>query len=499
MALSRFQLYRLLRKHKKLSDKRHPMFEANQYGKLFGYIMVAILAVELIAIGTFLGWLAAKEDIPEMIFFIIPFFLVIDFGFRFMTQQTPLMLVKPYLLTPISKYAAIDCFLIQQIFDPSNLVWMTIFLPYAFIVWCGGLTTWTALDMLLLLHLMVVINSQWYLLVRTLVNQRIWWWALPVVVYGSLFLPVFILPDETVDTIADFIGDLFEQYIFSWWTFLILLVVSYAFFLLNRHLQMHLIYDEIGKKEKTKLKHVSEFSALNRFGQIGEYLKLEIKSTMRNKAIRSRFIQGVCFITFFSLAIAFLDIYNSSFERNFFCLYAFLFFGAVNLTKVMCPEGNYIDLLMVHEENILTLLRAKYYYYCAVLVLPMLIMTAPVITGKFSLLMLTAYLFTTTGPVYCLLFQMAVYNKVTLPLNEKITGKNQMENKWQAIVSMTAMFLPVFLVLLLQAVFDIDTAYWILTIIGLLFTVTETYWLRNIYQRMMKRRYQNLEGFHTTR
>jgi hypothetical protein len=165
----------------------------------------------------------------------------------------------------------------------------------------------------------------------------------------------------------------------------------------------------------------------------------------------------------------------------------------------MCPEGNYIDLLMVHEENILTLLRAKYYYYCAILVLPFAFTLIPVFTGKFSLLMVLAYLFTATGPIYAMLFQMAVYNKQTLPLNDKITGKNQMENKWQAIVSMIGMFVPVIEVLILQAIFDETTAYWILLLIGLGFTLTETYWMRNIYQRMMRRRYSNLEGFHSTR
>ena len=254
-----------------------------------------------------------------------------------------------------------------------------------------------------------------------------------------------------------------------------------------------------GKNEKTNLKHVSEFKALERFGQIGEYLKLEIKSTMRNKAIRSRFIQGVFFITFFSLMIAFTSVYDSSFERNFWCLYAFIFFGSVNLTKVMCPEGNFIDLLMVYEENILTLLRAKYYYYCAILLLPFILTLIPVIMGKFSLLMVLAYLFTATGPIYFMLFQMAVYNKQTLPLNEKITGKNQMDNKWQIIVSMVGMFAPVIMVSLLQLIFSDTVAYWILLIIGLAFTLTEAYWLRNIYRRMMTRRYQNLEGFHATR
>ena len=165
----------------------------------------------------------------------------------------------------------------------------------------------------------------------------------------------------------------------------------------------------------------------------------------------------------------------------------------------MCPEGNYIDLLMVHEENILTLLRAKYYYYCAVLLIPVLLQLPPVITGKYSILMILAFLFTATGPVYWMLFQLAVFNRDTLPLNDKITGKNQMDNKWQGILSMVAMFVPVLLVITLESIFDSTTAYIVLIVIGLSFTLTEQYWMRDIYRRMMTRRYQNLEGFHTTR
>ena len=497
--MNKLQLFFLLRKNTKLSEKRNPMFEANQYGKLFGYIGIAIVAIEFIAIGTFMGWIAAKDDEAQILFFVLPFLMIVDFFMRFMTQQTPLMLVKPYLLTPISKYTAIECFLTSQILDTGNLFWMTIYLPYTFIVWCGGMTTWAALGMLLLFHLIVVVNSQWYLLVRTLINQSMWWWALPTIFYGSLILPMFLLPDKILDKIFDGIGDFVGDNAFSWWTFALFVLLFVVLFAINRNLQMRLIYNEISKNEKTKLKHVSEFQALNRFGQIGEYLKLEIKSTMRNKAIRSRFIQGVCIIMLFSLIIAFGSVYNSSFERNFWCLYAFIFFGSVNLIKVMCPEGNFIDMLMVHEENILTLLRAKYYFYCAMLILPFLFCLIPVFAGKYSILMVLAYMLTATGPVYCMLFQMAVYNKTTLPLNDKITGKNQMENKWQAIVSMIGFFAPVALVMLMQAIFSEEVAYLVLILIGLAFTLSEPYWMRNIYRRMMKRRYDNLEGFHATR
>ena len=497
--MNKIQLYFLLRKNNKLSEKRNPMFEANQYGKFFAYLGVSIFVLEFIALGTFLGWIGATEDVPEMILYVMPFMLILDFGMRFMTQQTPMMLVKPSLLTPISRYSAIDCFLVQQLLDLGHLVWMTLFLPYVFIIWCGGFTVWQALAMLLLLHLMILVNSQWYLLVRTLVNQNILWWALPIAFYASLILPFLVLPEELLDSLLDAIADVFTEYAFSWWTFLAFALLFVVLFAINRHLQMSLIYNEISKHEKTKLKHVSEFAALNRFGQIGEYLKLEIKSTMRNKAIRTRFIQGVVIITLFSLMISFTSAYSSSFERNFWCLYAFIFFGSVNLTKVMCPEGNYIDLLMVHEENILTLLRAKYYYYSAMLLLPLLITLIPVIMGKFSILMVLAYLFTATGPVYLMLFQMAIYNKTTLPLNEKITGKNQMENKWQSIVSLVSMFLPIIIIFLLQTLISEDAAYWVLLVTGVAITLTEPYWMRNIYRRMMLRRYDNLDGFHATR
>ena len=500
MALSRFQLYRLLRRNNKLSEKRNVMFEANQYGKLFAYIGIGFFVLYFVAIGTVLGWVAAKEDIYyELIFFVMTFLLIFDFFGRFMTQQTPVMLVKPYLTMPISKYTAVDCFLVSQLLDTGNLIWMSLFVPYVFICVCGSMTLLNGIAMLILLHLIIMVNSQWYLLVRTLVNRSLFWWALPTTLYGSVVLAFIVMPEKMLDKVMDRMGDFLADYAFSWWTFCLFLTLLVVMFFINRWMQMRFIYDEISKHEKTKLKHVSEFSALNRFGMIGEYMKLEIKSTMRNKAIRTRFIQGVAIITLLSLMIAYTDAYSGGFARNMWCLYCFVFFGAVNLVKVMGPEGNYIDLLMVHEENILTLLRAKYYFYCAIVLLPFLLLLPPIISGKFSLLMILAYLFITTGPEYWLLFQLAIWNKQTLPLNDKITGKNQFENKLQLIIEMVVFFVPVVLVLILQAIFSETTAFLVMIAIGLAFTITSSYWMRNIYQRMMRRRYENLEGFHSTR
>ena len=181
------------------------------------------------------------------------------------------------------------------------------------------------------------------------------------------------------------------------------------------------------------------------------------------------------------------------------CLYCFVFFGAVNLVKIMGPEGNYIDLMLTHKENILEILKAKYYFFCSVLIIPTVLLLPPVFSGRFSILMVLAYLFITMGLEHFLLFQLAVYNKASLPLNEKVTSKGNFENSLQLVIELVVFFVPVALSLLFTNIFDEAIGYYILIAIGLAFTLTHNIWLRNIYQRFMERRYENLEGFRATR
>ena len=89
--------------------------------------------------------------------------------------------------------------------------------------------------------------------------------------------------------------------------------------------------------------------------------------------------------------------------------------------------------------------------------------------------------------------------KQTLPLNQKITGKGNVENGLQLIIELLAMFVPILLVALMLLLFSETAAYIVLAIIGLGFTLAHPWWMRNVYNRMMSRRYENLEGFHATR
>lgn len=496
--MTRLQLFLLLRHNNQLGFRRSPAFEQSMVAKVLAIIGGGFMSIYLIGIGVMMAMAANEGDMPAFVLVILPLLLLIDFGMRFMAQQTPVMLMKPYMLLPMPRRAVIDTFLTTSVCSGWNALWLTLFVPYFIIIWAGGTSFLVALTVLLCGMLLVMFNSQWYLLVRTLVARSLLWWLVPAAFYGLYF--GLMLSDDQLhlfEAAADFVAEQGG----SWWMLLLCFGLLAVLLWINRTMQYAFVYEEIAREEKqaTALKQVSDFTFLERFGQVGEYLKLELKSIMRNKAIRSRVLMSLGLVVVLSLIITFSDIYDNFLMLNFWCYYCFSIYGETALVKVMGPEGNYIDLLMVHRENTLSLLRAKYYFHVSILLVPLLLMLPAVFAGKFSLLMMAAYLFVSSGLLYFIMFQLAVYNKQTLPLDRKLTGKGNMENGLQLVLELTAMFAPLLMATVLLLVLDEENAYFVLIVIGLFFTVTHPWWLRNVYARMMARKYENLEGFHASR
>ena len=492
--MNKFQLYRLLRKNTNLSYKRSPAFEQNKWAKLLIYLGAGMFALYLIMYGCIVG-MAAKGEAGMMLAF-APFYMAIDFLLRFIVQTTPGMMVKPYILQPISRYTAIECFLIGEHVSGYNLLWLCMFVPYSIIQLFAGESFALVLFELVTCELLMILNSQIYLFFRTLINRSVLWLIPGLVFYALPFTPLMLSPKaDTFDKMVDMI---IAQGL-SWYALPIVLLVICGLFFVNRHMQFIFVYEEISKKTERALKHVSEFAFFNRFGLIGEYLKIELKSNIRNKTMRTRCIYSLCAVIAFSLLVAYTTIYDSELMQNFWCLYCFALYGVTALIKIMGQEGNYIELLMMHRENIIALLRAKFIFYSAVLIIPFVIMLPAVFTGKYTILMLFAYMLLTAGFLHFVIFQLAVYNKQTLPLQLKVTAKGNFENGMQLVIELFALFGPVLITGLGYLLVGLTYTYIFMCIVGLAFIIAHPIWIRNIYTRMMKRRYENLEGFMNTR
>lgn len=504
--MNRVHLFRALRRHRKLAERRAVNFNENKVAKWLVIIVSSMMVIYLMGFAVMFS-LAVNSDRTttpvEFMASISPFILTIDFFFRFLAQQTPAQLIKPYMLLPIPKYTCIESFILSSLFTWGNLIWFCMFIPFAImsIIFSEGL--FVTINFLLFYWLLIMTNSQWYAIVRTLINKTLLYWMIPLLFYALVYFPVIIDKGgkNGWETLLDMHG-LVGAYINNGSILpclgacVLLMVVVWV----NRKIQYHHIYQEISKNEKTTLHHVSRFTFLEHFGEIGQYLQIEIKSLIRNKNPRKSYIFSTAAILVLTVVIIFTDVYDNVYMTNFWCIYNYLIYGSIMLIKIMSYEGNYIDLLMTHHENILKLLRAKYIFYSLILLFPFILMLPLVLYGKWSFFMLISYGVFTAGFQYFVLFQMAIYNKTTLPLNAKLMSKNGIENNYvQVVAQMGTMFVPLFLVIFIERTLGNTVAYAIMFTIGICFIATHKLWLRNIYQRMMKRKYILIEGWHSTR
>lgn len=131
--MNKLHLFRALRRHLKLAEKRSVAYEQNKVAKVLLYIGGSFVVLYLVFIAIMLSLIAntSSSQTPyEFLFGLLPFFLAVDFLFRFISQQTPVQLIKPYSLLPISKYTCVEMFVLSSAVSPNNLIWTSVTIPY---------------------------------------------------------------------------------------------------------------------------------------------------------------------------------------------------------------------------------------------------------------------------------------------------------------------------------------------------------------------------------
>ncbi len=497
--MNKYRLYRLISKNADLKMKRHPMLDKNRFMKFLMAFMWLYYAAILIFLGVVMAMSMKNSYNGVAAFHVFDggllYLLITDFWLRFGLQETPAQDARPYTLLPIRRSFLMNVYLTRSGLSLGNLYWGFLLVPFGLIAIAVPMGWIALLGWLLGWWLLLVANGYAYLFCRALILKHMAWLLLPLAIHGAL-LAVMLVPDkDPLDMPSTLLmnGFLHWQPLPYFGAAALIALLYWA----NYKLQKSMVYDEVGKKEEKEIKHATQFNFLNRYGKLGEYLKLEVKQRLRNKTVRMSFFVGLGLMVMFSVIMYFSDVYDNSFMRSFICLYNYIILGMMTLVTIMCYEGNYIDGLMSRRESILQLLTAKYYFNVLLLFIPPIIQLPLMIIGKMSVWMNVGYLFFTAGVLYPLLFQMAVYNDNTLPMNTKITSKQG--NTAQQIISTVILFLPLGLERAATFLLGEPWGYVLFAVLGLAGVVTHRYWLRNVYQRFMLRRYKNMEGFRASR
>ena len=503
--MNRLQLYRTLYRHRSLSMRRALDYEHNRSAKYLFYIGYIMGFAYMLFIAVLLSLKVNNmrdTNAAGLIVGILPIILLVDLFIRFTYQQTPAQIIKCYALLPLPRKVCIESFIGASLFNLGNAWWYVLFVPYCVmsVVFSYGLLV--TILLLAFIGLAILLNSQLYVLFRTLVSQSLLWVFGLLAAYGLLAVPMFFGGNGSVASslfVYSRLGIALSQG--EMWPLLIVLSLLIAVVWLNREVQFRAIWRELtSEKAATKVNGKDRLAFLRQHGEIGEYAHLEWKLISRNKFPRKTFIYSFFLITLLSVLITFTQAYNGDGMVRFWCSYNFVILGLTLLSRLLSMEGNYIDMLMVHPNSIYSLLRAKYYVYCGLLIVPFMLMLPMVFVGKASLLMLLSFALFAGGFQFLVFFQSAVYNKRTQKLNVSLMSSRNMERNYLYIfVCLLALLTPVIFVGMLSMFCSPTICYLCLGLVGLIGIATHRLWIRNVYVRMMARRHENLEGFRTSK
>lgn len=499
--MTKLQLYRLLKRNGGLKDSRHPMFEKNRFMKFLMYFMVAYYAALLILMGVTLP-LGMRGTYPGVAAFHVLdgwawVILVIDFWLRFVMQETPAQQVRQYALMPIRRSFLMNIYLTEAILSSGNLYWGCLLVPFGIIAIVPMLGWGAFAGWLLGWWLLIVAGSLCYLLTRAACMKHFLWFVPMLLVHGVIVMLALLPKHNLVDMPCTWMMYSFLQW--KWYAYLCIGAVIALLYWLNGKVQGMMLYNEVGNKEEVKVSDskAARMTLLDKYGVLGEYLKMEIRLRLRNKQVKMQFFVGLGAMMMLSLLLDFTEAYDNSFMTSFVCLYDYIVLGMMTLIAIMEFEGNYMDGLMSRRESILQLLRAKYYFNSALLLVPVILVAPSIVIGKISIWMNLGYMLFTIGVLYPMIFQLAVYNKETIPLNQKLTGKQA--NTVQNIISFAVLFLPIGVEKLAVICLGDPWGYVLLMAMGIVGLATHKMWLKNIYDRFMQRRYINMEGYRATR
>ena len=216
---------------------------------------------------------------------------------------------------------------------------------------------------------------------------------------------------------------------------------------------------------------------------------------LRSKRMKTQMYTGVFMIVFYLIQINLPHFRESYFNVLLFTMIVIGWLGMVMGQFIFTSESSFFDGLMTRRLSMFDMLKGKYLFYTSYSALILLFMMIMVYMGKLDFLFLISVFFYTIGFLFFLMFQNAVYNKSFFDHSESGMFNWKGTSGNMLMVTMLGMFGPLIIVVIIKAIFDETVACYFMLVTGFAFTITTKYWLTWTYNRFLKRKYKNMEGF----
>ena len=457
-------------------------------------IFYLLIFLEIAGIGILLPYLLEEKmpgKDPVLLFssYIIYYFLT-GLLFRFQLQELPSLSIQPYLTQNIKRSNILRFLNVRSLVHVINILPLFVFIPFSVVVILPAYGTIATVCFLVSMFALVVNNHFLNMYIkRKSISSNWWFFAIIIMIAILKGFDYFKIISFEKTSANLFIGLLHH----AWLCIVPLALATVTFLINNNYLRSHLYIEELVSERKLTIS--KKYSFLDRYGDVGEMIALDLKLIFRNKRPKSLIIlSGVILLYGFIFYPKYLQTSN----------YTMLFFFALFITGLFISnygqflfawQSSHFDGMMSYNINMKQYIKAKFSLFVTVCSLQFLIASFYGFMGwRILPIQLAAFLYSIGVNSFVTIYA-ATYNYKYLNLSKSASMNFQGIGALQWLQSLLISFGPVGVFYLLNKFVGLGTAIICISALGITGLVLNEIIMNWLVKQFNIRKHKILEGF----
>jgi len=388
------------------------------------------------------------------------FYFIVDLFMRFILQELPVLAIQPYLHLPVKKANLVHYVLFKSVPSLFNFWQFLILVPFMVKVLVPAYGAGVALVWLAAIVAFIFFNNFLCLYFKRQLSNK----PKLTLVFALIIIALMLLDYGGYLSLRQASAEAFGYLLQHPWAIALPLVLCLLVYALNyQFLRAHTYPEEIAVRQ-TKSVEGSDITFLNRFGEMGKLIALEMKLIWRHKRSKS-----VVFMSVFFLFYGFIFYPNKAYQDGFVM---YIFVGIIMTGMFMFNYGQFMpswqsghfDALLTKQISPYQFYQAKFWFFIPIIFIAFLLTLPYGFFGtKIVLINLAAFFFNIGINVF-VVFYFSVLNKSRIDLSKSAAFNYQGVGASKFVMMLPLILLP----MLIYAPFGfMGLPYWGIFAIGL--------------------------------
>ena len=457
-------------------------------------IFYLLVFVEIAGLGISLPYILAdsfpaKDPIFLFCSYIIYYFLI-GLIIRFQLQELPTLSIQPYLTQNIKRSFMIRFLNVRSFLHFINFLPLFIFIPFTIvdIVPVYGVTV--AVSFLAAMFALVVNNHFLNMYIkRKSVNSSGWFLGMVLFIAIIKGLDYFKILSFEQTSARLFIYLLQHSLLCA----IPILLAFTTFFLNNNYLKSNLYLEELVRERKLKLS--KNYSFLNKYGDMGTIIALDLKLIFRNKRPRSLMIMS-SIILFYGFLIYPKNLQADNYYVAFFAAQLMIGIFIVNYGQFLFAwQSSHFDGIMSYNINMKQYLKAKFLLLVTVSTIQFLLVSFyGFLNWKVLPIQVAAFLFN-IGINSFMIMYLATYNYKYLNISKSASMNRQGTGSSQILQGILVAFMPTLVFFLFNKFAGLWVTIIVISILGIAGLIIKPIIINWLAGQFQLRKHKILEGF----